>query len=316
MAITSFTSIKENAPWMIQYFIDGEKEAEKYSCSSNKKINMKCPYCNKIFDKKITINNLYRRKRLACSCNPYTYSLAERILNNILIDLNESFKKEYRPEWANGKKYDFLLINKNILIELDGELGHGHRTFGEYNEEKIKKSLEIDNEKDLLAKENGFNIIRIDVTYTKYEQILEKIINSKLKEFFNFNNIDLDDIFIRSLNNNVKQICEFYEQNKNNMLKKEMYEKLHISKNTFKNYLKIGDKYGWCVYEPNKNKGNHNKISIFVDNGEKRIIYKSISDASKNLEKDFGIYCPQGNCLNFAIKNSDGKYKGLNLGFI
>ena len=69
--------------------------------------------------------------------------------------------------------------------------------------------------------------------------------------------------------NNVKQICEFYEQNKNNMLKKEMYEKLHISKNTFKNYLKIGDKYGWCVYEPNKNKGNHNKISIFVDNGEK-----------------------------------------------
>lgn len=316
MSITSFTPIKENAPWMIQYFIGGEKEAEKYSCCSNQCINMKCPYCGNIFDHKIKIQNLYRRKRLPCSCNQYTYSFSERILNNILIDLNENFKKEYRPKWSNGKKYDFLLIDKNIIVELDGQLGHGHRTFGEYNEEKIKKSLEIDKEKDLLAKENGFKIIRINVVYTKPEQVLEKIINSELKEYLNFNNIDLDDIFKRSLDNNVKLICEFYEQNKDKMLKKEMYEKLHISKSTFKNYLKIGEKYGWCTYEPDKNKGSGNSLSVFIDNGEKRIIYKSLSNASENLEKDFGINCPYGACLNFAIRKGNGKYKGLTLGFI
>ena len=59
---------------------------------------------------------------------------------NLLKQLDIKFTKEYSPHWASGRKYDFYIPDKNIIIEMDGGLGHGHKSFmGKITPEESKK---------------------------------------------------------------------------------------------------------------------------------------------------------------------------------
>lgn len=76
-----------------------------------------------------------------------TETWIEKIFEKYCIDNNIKYEKQYQIN-CKGHRYDFLIYD-NLLIELDGNFWH--------NTEKQKK---LDESHNLLAKENGYDIIR------------------------------------------------------------------------------------------------------------------------------------------------------------
>ena len=113
---------------------------------------------------------------------------------NLLQQLNVEFEYQYSPKWCKyrfkGKnktgRYDFYIPSKQLIIEMDGGIGHGNCSTKLLTK---NESLEIDNIKDKLAIEHKLNPIRIDCNYNhnRFEYIKNKIINSKLNDIFNLN---------------------------------------------------------------------------------------------------------------------------------
>jgi very-short-patch-repair endonuclease len=85
----------------------------------------------------------------------------EEIVENLLIDLGLEYQSEFR---VNGSFYDFYLPKENLLIECDGEYWHS-----------FPDAIRRDNNKDNLAKEKGYNLLRL-----QEKEILTKNIRSKI----------------------------------------------------------------------------------------------------------------------------------------
>jgi hypothetical protein len=101
--VEGINSIKEVAPNIVKYFKYPE-ETKKYSKGSNKKVECICPNCGR--EKEISINKLYSRGFRCNSCGSGK-SYPEKFMGDTLEQLNIKFKKEYSPDWANKKRYDF-----------------------------------------------------------------------------------------------------------------------------------------------------------------------------------------------------------------
>ena len=69
----------------------------------------------------------------------------------------------------NRKQYDYILLNK-ILIEYDGDYWHS-----------MPNKIMVDKEKDILAKKNGYIIIRVKDSESKNVEVLHKINKIYLK---------------------------------------------------------------------------------------------------------------------------------------
>ncbi|MCK9477700.1 MAG: hypothetical protein M0R46_17440 [Candidatus Muirbacterium halophilum] len=79
--------------------------------------------------------------------------------------LNYFFKDELEKQYKlEGKYYDIKLSN-NILIEFDGEYWHS-----------MEKNIKNDKEKNKIAKENGFILIRVKDSESHNLEIIKKII--------------------------------------------------------------------------------------------------------------------------------------------
>ena len=82
--------------------------------------------------------------------------------------------------------------NKKYIVEMDGGLGHGNRTYTKSDKSK-DELLDIDKIKDLLAKEHDIEVIRINCDYgsnDRYSFILNEVLNSKLSSILNLSLID------------------------------------------------------------------------------------------------------------------------------
>lgn len=117
----------------------------------------------------------------------------EKLMANILMQLNVLFKPQYSPRWIKPRRYDFYFEHKNqkYIIETDGGIGHGNdcKSIGVSGE----KSKEIDEYKDKMASEHDIIVIRIDCDYRYYdrlEYIKSNIMHSNLSELFDLNDID------------------------------------------------------------------------------------------------------------------------------
>ena len=131
--------------------------------------------------------------------------------------------------------------------------GGWHTQDNNMSGQTAKESKEIDNYKDKLAKEHGLKVIRIDCDYynikNRFDYIKNNIINSKLNEIFNLNDINWYEIDKKSENNKVKIVCEYKNQNEN-LTSKDIGDKLKLNRSTVIKYLKKGNELGWCNYDP------------------------------------------------------------------
>lgn len=136
-----------------------------------------CKICGKLF--KVSLNNLNVHKR-DIICNNCKVSKGEiKIIkwldeNNIKYLHDESYFKDLLSDLGNPLRPDFIIEDKKIWIEYDGEFHYENKLDGN----EFIKMQKHDKLKDEYAKERGWNLIRIPYwEFDNIEEILEKEIN-------------------------------------------------------------------------------------------------------------------------------------------
>ena len=229
-------SIVDTDPWMIKYFLGGYDEAKRYSSGSTVKVQTRCPQCNQIKHKKLAI---YSIKNVNYSC-PYCsdgISYPQKFVASVLRQCFEPFVTEYSPSWANGRKYDFYLPEENIIIEVDGGIGHGKET---YDNKPDVIGAKVDKEKDDLAIENAsILVIRIQADKSEFEYMKNSVIEN-LGDIFDLD-LFVDWVVVEkdALNSLVIKACELYNKG---FSVSNIAQDIHLSTHTIYAYLKRGIK--------------------------------------------------------------------------
>lgn len=286
------------APWMIKFFQGGYNEAKLYLPHSSQKIYPICPICHRVRKRKISINTIFTTKSIGCDCKG-GISYPNRFMYKLLKLLGVDFICEYCPEWSNPYRYDFFIPSKNVIIEMDGGIGHGKKII-QHSKLTINETKERDVLKDKLAKEHRILVIRIDCDKSDQLYISQQI-NKKLSMFFVLENVNykLCDEFAQK--NIVKEICDFYEFSKPISIK-EIANKFNCGTTTVCRYLHKGAELGWCHY--NRDEAEQNRILKCSNSNKKRLCknidvfnldgsfirrYESATDLERKSVDDFGF---------------------------
>lgn len=300
--IPGVNDIATTAPWIIKYLANKE-DAYKYTYRSNKKVQIKCPDCGRIKNKKVTVCSLYN-DHISCTCGD-GYPYPEKFLLNVLEQLNLNHVYQYNKfnvDWCDKYKYDFYLEDQNIIIETHGDQHYRKVnlfTSGEEQQEidKIKKKLALDN--------NIKQYIVLDCRYSNKEYIKSSILSSKLTDYYNFSCVNWDEANNFATKNIIKEVCEFYEANKHDMLIKDMLESLKMNRTTLLRYLNKGNELNWCKYVKNK------KVRV-VEIDE---VFDTIKDCERQLNKRFDINFTSSNIIK-VCKGERETHRGLHFEYV
>lgn len=250
--------VPTTAPWMIPYFQGSYDEAKRYTKCSNKSIYPVCPECGRVKNKLVKIAHIYRYDSISCCNNKGKYP--NKIMFNILEQLNIDFETEYSPNWIKPKRYDFHIPSLNIIIEMDGQF---HKNDNKMNGQTVEESQFIDNEKDRLASEHHIEVIRIDCCYgsnDRFEYIKQNILNdNRLNELFDLSKIDWEKCNEYALSNLVKFACDLWNSGIHSTGEIGKIMKLHYE--TICSYLKYGKDVRWCNYTTEKSMEINNEIN-------------------------------------------------------
>ena len=244
-----FNDIPTVAKWMIPYFENGISEAKKYTPYSNKEIVPICPYCNKKAERSYKICILYRDNGFKCECKNIG-SYGENLVGEVLRQNGIKFKKDKPFNWSQNKRYDFILMDWKIIIEVDGDYGHGFYQPGKTYEQS-EKEFEIDKLKTDLAWENGYDILRLIYISGYKDEFIEEIKSGLPKQFWE--NTDWIKAIENIQNPTKKEICRLYEKsnkNRNDIL--QIAKQYGYCETTIRNYLRTGNNLGWCCYPKEK----------------------------------------------------------------
>lgn len=247
--VPDVNTISTTSPWMVKYLLD-KNDASKYTSQSEKVIKFKCPNCG--FVKKSKIGNVYNQG-FSCSKCSDGIKYPEKFMINLLSYLNVEHIRELSSkdfEWCGSYRYDFYLPEYNMIIETHGKQHYEYTGWHDVN-----KQQEIDIEKKKNALNNDIQkYITLDCRKSNMDFIKSSIMSSELVDYFKFENVDWNSIHKNSLNNLIKDVCEYYESHDKDMKRQILRDAFNIKSNTtLVKYLKIGTELGWCKYE-SKNK--------------------------------------------------------------
>ena len=207
--IQGISDIATTDPWMVDYFQGGYDEAKKYSSGSNKTIYPICPYCGRVKNKKIKINDIKKMHGISCVCND-KMSYPEKVMYLFLEYFNIPFIHRYSAKWTHDEKqkfeYDFKILKNKLcdecLIEIHGAqhyIAHGF-------EYKGGRTLEEEKDNDLRKKNcaylNGYNdnsYFQINCLKSNFEYIMSNILHSEFTKNFILSNDDLEKIKKRNI---------------------------------------------------------------------------------------------------------------------
>lgn len=268
-----------------------------YTKCSGRFVNWKCPDCGNIIHKKISeVSN----RGLICSNCSDGLSYPNKFIYNLLNQVKESLdslQREYSPKWCEfiiddiikHGRYDvyFEINNKKYVIEMDGGLGHGNRSFGD---EDQNTNMIIDKQKDALAIKHDIVPIRINSNYEsmdRFEFLKNNIIDSTLKEIIDFNLVDFNKADLESQNSLFK-IC--YTLWNNDYSINKICDELDLSDVTIRKYLNRADKMGLCDYV-NKRRIDNSIICVTTNK-----VFLSATEAAKyyNITLSNIIKCCKG----------------------
>lgn len=233
-------SILIKTPYFVKY-LQNKDDAIKYRISSHARINMVCDKCNNIreLEIKTTIENGFY-----CPICSNKTSYPEKLMNEILKNLNISYDREVSFDWSQNKRYDFYIPSLNCIIETHG-MQHYRQTF---SRRELKDEVENDKIKEALAKENGINnYFQIDCRESNTDYIKKSIMESDLNKIINIEELDLSDYEKKMSVPRLELICNKW---KDGTSIKEISIIFKISKNTVISDLKKGCLIGWCDYNP------------------------------------------------------------------
>lgn len=223
-----------------------EEQMKTYMPNSTRKVELRCPQCNR--SKKITPADLlhYGFGCLYCSDGiSYPNKFARAFVEQIPVC---NIQNEFSPEWCiidgNKCRYDvyFEYNRKGYIIEMDGGLGHGNKTF-----DNVKDTLGTlkDKEKELLAQEHDIIVIRIDSQVSEQEYIKNSIIKSELNNLFDLTSINWDYCDKQATSSNVYKATSLWNDG---LSIKLISITLNVHTATVTRYLKRANKLGLCNY--------------------------------------------------------------------
>lgn len=298
--LKGFNDMWTTNPELAKQLLNPE-DGYKYMQMSSEKVEWKCLDCGHIIkDKRISDINTQGLPCIKCTDG---FSYPEKIIYNILNELDISFVYEKKFNWAIGKRYDFYIEvnNMKIIIEIHGSQ-HYVRGFDKCGGRTVEQEQENDTIKEFLAKENGIDeYIIIDARYSEFNYIKERIINSGLLELLGHSSLNWSNVYKNSQKSIVLKTIEIWE---NGLSIKEISNKLNISISTIIRYLKRGFEIGICNYnkEESFKRGYKNgkyqskQVVLLGMNNDVKVNYKSISEASKEE-------CLSVGSVNYYCKN-------------
>lgn len=294
--VPHINSIKAKAPWMIDLGVS-EEDAVKYTSCSNKKIKVLCPDC--YTEKIVMINNVYKKKSISCSCGD-SKSYITKYVMSILNQISYNYEIEVKHDWCfylNSLKdkisygiYDFVIEDIKLIIETDGEF---HRKDNNMSGQSKEQSKFIDKEKDKLAKENGYKVVRI----SDEGNIKNNILNSDMIELFDLSKVDWLKCEEFALKNIAKEVCCYWNKKNEWETTKDLEKVFKLNKTTLSKYLKSGAKLGWCNYDPVEEKLKVSKrfnrtgseVEVFDSLKKSQGIFISISELCRKSYDLFGV---------------------------
>lgn len=304
--VKGINDIATTDPNIVKYFND-ISAAYTNTANSHKKVKVKCPDCGRIRDKKMTISEIKRYNSINCSCRDGK-SYPEKFMFNIFEQLNKPFVQQLSKSdinWCGNYYYDFYNNIDNIIIETHGIQHYIETSF----KISLKEQQEIDKIKRELALSNGIsNYIELDCRYSDKDFIRDSVLNSELINYFNFDNIDWDEADRFATKNLVKEVCKYYEDNKNKTLKKDIASKFKISIDTLTKYLHKGDRLGWCTYEKYNDKL---KIKVVETND----IFNSIRECCRIFDEKYNIKLNNG-CISNVLRGKSKTHKGYHFEYV
>jgi hypothetical protein len=286
--------IVETAPWMINYLVNKE-DAYKYSSRSSISLYMICPSCG--YKKLLSPDKLFGNG-FACPCCSDGISYPEKIVFNILVQLNIDFETQYM---INNFRYDFYLSQYNYIIETHGRQ-HYEMKQGFYKD-KLVDIQENDELKKQLAEENGINYIILDCRESNLTYIKDSVLLSKLSAMFDLSNIDWMLCHKNALQSKIQEACDLWSGGIHST--KLIANKMKLGRHTITRYLKQGTQLGLCNYNTEEAKQKNYKSLgnpvICINTG---IVYKSALEVKRQLKID--IYACCHDKATFAGKDTNG----------
>lgn len=289
-----YNDFNTKRPELAQYLVNYQ-DGYKYTEWSSEELEWKCPSCGNIMKKKISYISKYG---VTCPRCDDGYSYPNKFIYNSLLQIENQLDfldREYRPDWCKYKYKDkncygiydiyFEKNNKKFVIEMDGGLGHGNRS---YTNSKTNRDELIfrDKEKDRLASEHNIKVIRIDCNYEtndRYQFILNNILKSELSNILDLSKVDFNQSNTQSQQSLFIKAVELWNLGENiSQIKSE----LHIHESTVTSYLKSALKYNMCDYSVKESRRrSYSNAVVCITTGKE---FKAIVDGAKYYNIDPG----------------------------
>lgn len=273
-------SIRAKKPELVKFLKD-EKDADKYTPGSNKKIMFKCPDCGT--EKALCIYSV-EKQGFGCSSCSDKISVSNKILFNLLTNNNINFENEKMFDWGSRHRYDFFLPEQNVIIELNG-IQHYEERSG-FTRRSLKEQQDDDLFKKQMAKKNKIKTyLEIDCRDTSFEN-MEKKLFFDLSKKLNLKLENFKTAFEQSQKTILKPICEDWETGTFTVI--ELAKKYKFTVKSIRTTLKKGTILGFCYYNGQEEMDKCNNLKAKkvkkTDKDGKIEIFVSQAKARESLE--------------------------------
>lgn len=296
-------------PWLIPYFVDKEL-IYTLSANSVKVVKLQCPICHTDLTNKVTY--IANRTNICPICGD-TASFGEKIMKSLLDSLNVKYVYDNSTDWSCGYRYDFIIEDNKIIFEVDGKQ---HEEGGW--ETSSYEQNEIDKEKDKLAVQYGYRLIRIPYYKSRDIDYVINSITDNVKDVFDLSNVSWNEIIHNTLfDTTLIKVSELWKNK--SISQKEMSEQLHMGQEKLRNYLKVADKIGLIKYNPKDNQIKTQILNLQSGNAKKMKQVMCINDGKifkscASAERYYGLTV--GKSVGRVCNGKRKSIKGLKFIFI
>jgi hypothetical protein len=227
----------------------------KLTAGSNKSVLFACSYCGYEYSKIITT-----AKNCGCGCPKCGdgKSYPAKFMMAMLDQIEEDYEieKHFDDVEFGNRRCDFYIPLQSMIIETNGKQ-HKDGSFAKLGGRTAKEEQENDELKRRIAVDK-FGIkhyIFIDCYRSEKDYIKNNILRSELSRVYDLSNIDWNECAKFAMSSLMIKACKIFNSGKYECLF-EIAEKLHISRDTLRRYLKRGKEAQLCNYDPQKIKIN------------------------------------------------------------
>ena len=267
--LKGYNDIATTHPQYVKYFVNIE-DAYTHTYSSEAKAEMKCPICGAI--KVMSIAQLVHYGFGCSKCSDGT-SYPNKVMALVVETLGLNYELEYIVEGYSQYKYDIYLIDYKQAIENDGGQHYAYLD-DKLKDKKIwnnKTGMEIhyiDLGKESILMREGLGLIVIDCKESNIDYIRNSVENHPFFQQFDLSNIDWKEIDIQAQKSKKVEVCRYWKEQKEtceDLTTTIMAEMFNVSNITIIDWLKWGNKNGFCTYSgEEERKASKRRQSKFV----------------------------------------------------